>query len=89
MYGLSARALRMLSFADHRVFSTSEDRFQRCAFCGKEIVVLPDDRRGGSCFDCLSLLGPEPVPCPDCGAEIPSNHRALGCLRCGWNPFPD
>ncbi|HEV2519636.1 MAG TPA: hypothetical protein VGX00_03320 [Thermoplasmata archaeon] len=79
----------MLSLADHRVFSTAEDRFQRCTFCGKGLVVLPEDRRGGSCYDCLSLLGPEAAPCPDCGSEIPSDLRASGCLRCGWTPFPD
>ncbi|HEV2165591.1 MAG TPA: hypothetical protein VGS23_01225 [Thermoplasmata archaeon] len=79
----------MLSSADHRVFSTSEDRFQRCTFCGKGIVVLPNDQRGGSCFDCLSLLGPNAMACPECGSEIPSAQRAIGCGRCGWSPIPD
>ena len=79
----------MLSFADHRVFSSSEDRFQRCTSCGKELVVLPEDRRGGVCFDCLSLLGPEAIACPECGWEIASDRRALGCPRCGWSPIAD
>jgi predicted amidophosphoribosyltransferase len=45
--------------------------------------VLPSDRRGGSCFDCLSLLGPDPVPCPECGADVPLPQRSTGCPRCG------
>ncbi|HEV2429137.1 MAG TPA: hypothetical protein VGV64_04740 [Thermoplasmata archaeon] len=76
----------MLSFADHRVFSSVEDRFQSCMFCGKELVVLPNDRRGGACFDCLSLLGPDPVPCPGCGSEMPTSQPIGGCRRCGWKP---
>lgn len=79
--------LVMLSFADLREFSTADDRFQRCTYCGKGLVVLPDDRRGGSCFDCLTLLGPEAAECPDCGAEIAASRRAFGCLSCGWAPY--
>jgi len=76
----------MLLFADHRVFTSVDERYQRCAFCGKDLVVLPDDRRGGACFDCLSLLGPEAYPCPDCGVEIPAEERSAGCSDCGWYP---
>ncbi|MGI0133084.1 MAG: hypothetical protein ACREDK_08390 [Thermoplasmata archaeon] len=79
----------MLSFADNRSFTTVEDRYQHCTFCGRDLVVLPNDRRGGACFDCLSLLGPDAVPCPACGYEIPPTRRALGCLRCGWFPERD
>lgn len=89
MYAVDARALRMLSFADSRSFTTIEDRYQRCTFCGRDLVVLPNDRRGGACFDCLSLLGPDPVPCPECGSEIPPSRRAMGCSRCGWYPDRD
>jgi len=74
----------MLSFSDHRATCSSEDRYQRCMFCGKELVVLPDDRREGACFDCFSLLGSEPVPCPECGSAIPEARRSTGCARCGW-----
>ncbi len=76
----------MLLFADQRSFSTSEERFQPCAFCGRDLVVLPNDRRQGACFDCLTLLGPEAVPCPDCSTEIPPSRRSLGCPSCGWYP---
>jgi hypothetical protein len=79
----------MLLSADARAFSTAEERFQACAYCGKELVVLPNDRRGGSCFDCLMLLGPDAAPCPNCGAEIAAGERRQGCLRCGWIPVRD
>ncbi len=84
MYAADARAAQMLSTADFRVFTAPEERFQRCAYCGKEVVVLPNDRRGGSCFDCLSILGMDEPPCPECGGEIPPGRRASGCARCGW-----
>jgi DNA-directed RNA polymerase subunit RPC12/RpoP len=74
----------MLAASDHRSFSSSDDRYQHCLRCGKEIVVLPNDRRGGTCFDCLSLLGADPEPCPECGAEISNERREAGCGRCGW-----
>ncbi|MGI0053999.1 MAG: hypothetical protein ACREC5_03945 [Thermoplasmata archaeon] len=77
----------MLSFSDTRSFSTDEERFQFCLYCGKPLVLLPSDRRGGACFDCLSLLGPgEPRACPECGAEIPPRQRAAGCPSCRWSP---
>jgi hypothetical protein len=76
----------MLSFADIRSLDSSEERLSHCVFCGKDLVVLPDDRRQGSCFDCLSLALPSPVPCPECGAEIAGEERAAGCVRCGWYP---
>ncbi|NNN17852.1 MAG: hypothetical protein HKL79_05780 [Thermoplasmata archaeon] len=76
----------MLLFADHRSFSVPDDRYSHCVFCGKDLVVLPGDRRGSSCFDCLPLLGPEPAPCPECDYEIPGSRRALGCPSCGWFP---
>jgi hypothetical protein len=77
----------MLSFADSRTFEPSEERLSRCLFCGKELVVLPHDRRQGSCFDCLSLSVPPAIPCPVCGAEIPGEDRAVGCSNCGWYPL--
>jgi DNA-directed RNA polymerase subunit RPC12/RpoP len=74
----------MLVASDRRSFASEEDRYQACSYCGREIVVLPNDRRGGACFDCLSLIGPEPGPCPECGEEIPAASRAIGCPGCGW-----
>ncbi|MCI4369031.1 MAG: hypothetical protein L3K09_05675 [Thermoplasmata archaeon] len=79
----------MLSFADQRSFSSPEERYQACTYCGKGVVVLPNDRRAGACFDCLSLLGPDPIPCPECGLEIPPARRGTGCPRCGWYPGQD
>lgn len=86
MYAVNARAPRMLSLADDRAFSVPEDRLQRCTFCGKDLVVLPNDRRGGACFDCLSLLGPTPRPCPECGAEAVVTSVGAACPHCGWDP---
>jgi len=77
----------MLSFADSRSFESSEERLSHCLFCGKELVVLPDDKRQGSCFDCLSLSVPAATPCPQCGVEIPGEERAVGCSECGWYPL--
>ncbi|MCI4319514.1 MAG: hydrogenase maturation nickel metallochaperone HypA [Thermoplasmata archaeon] len=73
----------MLAQADLRASFSSNERYQHCTFCGKELVVLPNDRRGGACFDCLSLLGADPGQCQECGAEIPSAGRAEECPRCG------
>jgi hypothetical protein len=89
MYRTGGRRADMLSLSDQRSFSTDEDRFQHCLYCGKPLVILPNDRRAGSCFDCLSLLGPEAAPCPECGAEIAPPQRSVGCARCGWSPLRD
>ncbi len=77
----------MLSFGDSRSFPTSDERFSHCLFCGRLIVVLPEDRRGGACYDCLSLSVPPATPCPECRHEIPGEDRALGCAECGWYPL--
>jgi len=79
----------MLSFADARGSNPSDERYARCLFCGKEVVVLPNDRRAGSCFDCLSLSVPPARPCPSCGVTIPGEERAVGCASCGWYPLRD
>ncbi len=79
----------MLSFADIRSYETSDERFSRCLLCGRNLVLLPDDRRGGCCFDCLTLSVPTPMPCPECGAMIPGEDRAVGCANCHWYPVPD
>lgn len=77
----------MLSFADSRSFEASEERRSHCLFCGKDLVVLPDDRRQGSCFDCLALSVPSAAPCPECRAVIPGDERGSGCSSCGWYPL--
>jgi hypothetical protein len=71
---------------DVRSFRVRDERFQQCAFCGKDLVVLPNDRRGGACFDCLSLLGADETSCPECGASLAVYRRPSGCGRCGWVP---
>jgi len=76
----------MLSFADVRASEPGEERLSHCVFCGKDLVLLPDDRRRGACFDCYELSVPSPSDCPGCGAEIPGESRALGCPECRWYP---
>ncbi len=41
---------------DVRSFENPSDMFGRCRKCGCQLVVLPDDRRFGYCFDCLDML---------------------------------
>ncbi|HEV2449355.1 MAG TPA: hypothetical protein VGU43_02965 [Thermoplasmata archaeon] len=77
----------MLAFADSRAPAVEEERFARCMFCGKSLVLLLNDRRGSACFDCLSLLGPEAIACPECGAEIAPPQRVAGCPQCSWSPL--
>lgn len=86
MYGPARPTDPMLLFADSRSFPSAEERLSRCVFCDKELVLLPDDRRRGSCFDCLELSVPSPTPCPSCGSSIPVDTRALGCPDCRWYP---
>lgn len=74
----------MLLSADTRIFSSDDDRFSHCACCGRDLVVLPSDRRGGYCFDCLSLMGPSSGTCPTCGIWIEGDIRYARCWRCGW-----
>jgi predicted amidophosphoribosyltransferase len=89
MYAFAGPRVAMLSVSDQRSFSSVEDRYQHCLFCGKALVLLPNDRRDGACFDCLSLLGPEAQPCPECGAEIAPPQRSIGCPSCNWSPLRD
>lgn len=76
----------MLLFADSRRFASVEERYSRCVFCDKELVLLPDDRRHGACFDCLVLSLAGPTSCPSCGGLIPGESRGLGCPECRWYP---
>ncbi|HYA57893.1 MAG TPA: hypothetical protein VEH57_05465 [Thermoplasmata archaeon] len=79
----------MLSFADSRGFDAPDDRWSRCLYCGKELVLLPNDRRGGRCYDCLVLSVAPPSLCPNCGATIPGEDRGSGCSNCRWFPLRD
>ena len=49
---------RMELEPDRRIFSAPEERFSTCPGCGTDLVVLPNDRRHGLCFDC-SMLEPQ------------------------------
>ena len=79
----------MLASADRRSFPAREERYQHCVFCGKDLVVLPNDRRGGACFDCLILASAVVVPCPDCGTELAADALETNCPNCGWSPRID
>jgi hypothetical protein len=86
MYVGASPTVPMLLFADSRRFSSSEEGLSRCVFCDRDLVLLPDDRRRGSCFDCLELAVPVPTLCPSCGSMIAGDARALGCPECRWYP---
>jgi uncharacterized protein with PIN domain len=76
----------MLAFSDIRSYAAPEERFTHCLYCGRGLYVLSNDRRGGACFDCLSLLGPEATRCSECGAEIAPAQREGGCPSCSRLP---
>lgn len=40
----------------HYAFSGSYDNHTACRKCGTSLMILPDDRRNGFCFDCIDLL---------------------------------
>jgi len=40
---------------DKRVFSEEKEKLVSCVTCGTDLVVLPNDRRRGHCFDCFRL----------------------------------
>ena len=89
MYAAARPSASMLLFADSRRFAAAEEGYSRCVFCDRELVLLPDDRRRGACFDCFSLALLEPTDCPSCGISIPGEVRALGCPECRWYPGRD
>ena len=41
---------------DIRAFENYADMHGQCRKCGSALVMLPDDRRMGYCFDCLDLF---------------------------------
>jgi len=42
--------------SDARKFVEPEDMVGACRKCGSKLILLPDDRRQGYCFDCFDLL---------------------------------
>jgi hypothetical protein len=76
----------MLALSDSRRPAVVEERYGRCLYCGKALVLLPDDRRRGACYDCFSFVGLEPVNCPECATELAPSLRESGCGHCGWSP---
>ena len=89
MYAALRGSGPMLLFSDLRGPAPEEERFSQCLFCGRGLVVLPDDRRRGACFDCLALSVAPASSCPSCGASIAGEERALGCPACRWYPGRD
>ncbi len=49
----------MFEFQDRRAPLGPEERLAECDLCGAHLVLLPNDRRAGRCFDCLRA---EPIP---------------------------
>jgi hypothetical protein len=50
--------MQLLDFGlhpDRRVFTEEKEKLTSCVTCGIDLVVLPNDRRSGHCFDCLRL----------------------------------
>jgi len=41
---------------DSRHFEAREDSFSTCRQCNLTLVLLPDDRRHGLCFDCYDPM---------------------------------
>lgn len=55
----AARGARTISWKlrpDVRKASNGPDREAQCRKCQRRIVILPDDRRQGYCFDCYDSL---------------------------------
>jgi hypothetical protein len=42
---------------DRRNFENRQDMFSTCRKCGCNLVLLPDDRRQGFCFECFDPTG--------------------------------
>ncbi|MFQ5838412.1 MAG: hypothetical protein ACE5HJ_06480 [Thermoplasmata archaeon] len=50
------RGIRSTLKPDVRKFNDREDRIGYCRKCGARLILLPDDKRQGYCFDCIDLL---------------------------------
>lgn len=51
MHELGAHALG----PDTRAFQDATESYSSCRRCGCGLVLLPDDRRQGYCFDCYDI----------------------------------
>lgn len=71
---------------DRRSFSSEDEKHQHCVCCEKDLVVLPNDRRRGYCFDCLSLTGSTFDRCPQCHFAMDDEPPFEMCHCCGWAP---
>ncbi|MCL4324466.1 MAG: hypothetical protein M1144_03260 [Candidatus Thermoplasmatota archaeon] len=69
---------------DQRVFSSQDERLQHCLCCERALVTLPNDRRGGYCFDCLSLEDSGRDTCPECHSVLQAENHHSTCYLCGW-----
>ncbi len=45
----------VFEFQDRRVSLGAEERLAECDLCGAHLVLLPNDKRGCRCFDCLRV----------------------------------
>jgi hypothetical protein len=70
---------------DRRSFASAEEKLQHCICCDKDLVVLPNDRRRGYCFDCLCLSGSTYDRCPQCQTFMDDDPPFESCSRCGWS----
>ncbi len=70
---------------DTRGIISPEERVQHCLCCDRAIVVLPNDHRGGYCFDCLSFEDSGIEVCPECRTPLLSENRHTFCHICGWS----
>lgn len=43
----------VFEFQDRRASLGAEERLAECDLCGAHLVLLPNDKRGCRCFDCL------------------------------------
>ena len=59
---------------DVRAFKNRGDGYDRCRRCGVSLVVLPDDRRQGYCFDCFDPLE---TSVKGFVSRIPENEAAM------------
>ena len=42
--------------SDERKYDDAEDKEGACRTCGSRLILLPNDRRQGYCFDCFDPL---------------------------------
>lgn len=59
---------------DLRTHLDDRERRCRCRRCGTHLVVLPDDKRHGFCFDCYDPL--------ELTSETFYSHRSKVTIRC-------